>query len=432
MKMIIKEIDIEEAIEILASQLSTRQTFLRQKYSPLKLEIENMTKDIVFQEKELNKQYKIFSSKKIYKDPMRVKDKNARHRTEWNLIDTLNRLEAHCSDLKRYVKKRDYILGDALDLKKHINALSFKEIKKKCTEDLEWISKNYSCCFKKQDNEGKPTLIITFKTKEDSILTNLDGESFNLGNFMIDIFFRISENDFLVKAQELNPNYNIDSEYFHPHVSAAAEVCLGEGLRLMQNYLRLLEINQIPEIIEAILNTYNPNSAYYPLEFWNQRRCSSCDEFSEETLPCHSCGDGICSNCAILCSDCGKEFCGECIGGCESCRENFCEDCMDEDDNLCRHCQEEIQKEKEEEEKKEEDQEEDQEKKEEPKPPHTERIIADSQLEVEMCADCHTLIQKELLNKCYKTLALACDNCMVTDKETGYLVRKTAIEENLF
>ena len=141
----------------------------------------------------------------------------------------------------------------------------------------------------------------------------------------------------------------------HPHVEAN-RLCEGDAqptIRLALQQGRLFDFFQI---VQQVLGTYNPSSAYVQLSDWTGVQCRDCGFASslDDSRDCSDCGSGICCECVRECDTCSNQLCGDChdtcddccevickncTETCENCKEIFCNDCMTENER-CKSCEE--------------------------------------------------------------------------------------------
>jgi hypothetical protein len=157
-----------------------------------------------------------------------------------------------------------------------------------------------------------------------------------------------------VVALEPNPACSSESTT-HPHV-VEDRLCEGDGkLPIVQalHHGRLLDFFQI---VNRVLNNYNPSSAYVALSDWEGSGCSDCGEIvgPDDERTCGMCEGTLCGNCALTCERCESSCCYECSRHCESCGQDLCRGCAIEcekcqrplctkclsDSDLCPDCQE--------------------------------------------------------------------------------------------
>ena len=115
----------------------------------------------------------------------------------------------------------------------------------------------------------------------------------------------------------------------HPHVQGHAlcagdaedplDIAVGEG-RLADAFL----------LVRSVLTTYNPRSAYAPLDAWDGSTCSECDRVvvQDDRLSCEGCDADLCDQCAGSCSVCSATRCGECLDRCPVCEDRCCPGCL--------------------------------------------------------------------------------------------------------
>ncbi len=227
------------------------------------------------------------------------------------------------------------------------------------TEDLKAVEKEFGGLHYDQDDDE--IVVIS----EDIIFSNV-----NLGSFEIRI--PISMGGSRVTIVACNPNYPAaDEETTHPHVQSNT-MCLGRGTDQFYDAMQQGRILDAFTILNSILETYNPDSAYVKIENWNRdsddyEECNDCgDEISiEEATSCHKCSSSYCRDCVFECSGCqeyycaycisrsskcsickGKHLCGDCTYQCKTCKEIFCNECINDDDEdkelNCANCQKDL------------------------------------------------------------------------------------------
>lgn len=212
-------------------------------------------------------------------------------------------------------------------------------------------------------------------------------EGVELGRFDIVIDTRRVGRDgraYVIYAVEPNPAEK-DSSIIHPHV-CGDELCEGEGHAIIRAATRECRMYDLADIINSILNTYNPGSPYVRLSDWKAPPCNTCGEpcverdddlegpCSECARPhcdrcarariyrctdceevycrtcrtrysCVSCEDAICSRCARTCDSCNEYICSNCQYTCENCDNILCSGCYTgesgETESRCASCREE-------------------------------------------------------------------------------------------
>lgn len=147
----------------------------------------------------------------------------------------------------------------------------------------------------------------------------------------------------------------------HPHVQNGA-LCEGDAqpaIRLSLQQCRLLDFFQL---VENVLSTYNPSSAYVTIAEWEGESCTHCGHTMHSDQPgecfecdamvcadcvstCHACGEAVCGNCEEACGACLEHKCKSCVSGCVDCDERCCCDCLSENER-CVSCEEKAKEEK--------------------------------------------------------------------------------------
>lgn len=156
-----------------------------------------------------------------------------------------------------------------------------------------------------------------------------------------------------VVALDANPPTSGD-EVTHPHVQSEA-LCEGEGSDAIRRALDEGRLNDFFCIVDLILRTYNPDSAYVRLDEWGGVTCQACGDYmaSDESsrcdwcdkelcleclCRCESCADRFCTNCLSSCRECGEDCCEYCKRSCDQCSEKFCPSCLHQ--GICDACNE--------------------------------------------------------------------------------------------
>ena len=181
-------------------------------------------------------------------------------------------------------------------------------------------------------------------------------EDLNLGCFRIELHLDTlaGRGYYEVVAVDTNRASSND-RVTHPHVQDD-RLCEGDAqpaIKLALQQGRLLDFFQI---VEQVLSTYNPDSAYVMIDQWKGTTCRHCGHSADpdETRECGGCDAIICDSCVYRCCDCDDSFCGNCdatCGGCldsvckscvktcQACDESFCSDCLTENER-CTPCEE--------------------------------------------------------------------------------------------
>lgn len=205
------------------------------------------------------------------------------------------------------------------------------------------------CCVK-FDFENKTLSVTTESISLDDIY---------LGEFKIQLYI-----DKLTEAHRMSPYYVIaldphpaatSSDVTHPHVSNDI-LCEGDGHVAICTALQQGRFCDFFTMIVSILNTYNPDSPYVPLNEWEGRPCFDCgficdsdesyycsccdnDFCSECSSYCRMCEETICLGCGSTCDGCDSMICSRCVQECSECGCNCCDQCIE--NGICNQCQEE-------------------------------------------------------------------------------------------
>jgi hypothetical protein len=137
-----------------------------------------------------------------------------------------------------------------------------------------------------------------------------------------------------VLALEPNPASSSESTT-HPHI-VDERLCEGDGKMPIARALHQGRLFDFFQIVNRVLNTYNPSSAYVALSDWEGSGCSDCGEIIDRDYErtCDTCEGTLCGNCALTCERCEAPCCYECSRRCESCGQDLCRGCADE----CEDC----------------------------------------------------------------------------------------------
>lgn len=149
-----------------------------------------------------------------------------------------------------------------------------------------------------------------------------------------------------IKAWALEPNEK--RGYFHPHVDSG-RLCSGDAQNALALAITSLDIQAFFEIVEAVLNTYNPESPYIKIEEWTGYTCSDCGAPGlSEYYTCEGgdCWVTLCSDCALFCSECEQYYCTSCYTQsedlvklyCLKCERNQCLPCWENTGACCDSC----------------------------------------------------------------------------------------------
>lgn len=166
-----------------------------------------------------------------------------------------------------------------------------------------------------------------------------------LGPFAIDFRkkgYGISLHHFEIEALQPEPA-STDSELTHPHVKGG-ELCAGDAKAPMRAALESGRLVDTFLLIQSVLQTYNPRSAYGKLDQWYGIACSDCARTidPEDSISCQACEQQLCDQCYCPCSSCSTTYCPACMNGCSSCKSSYCEACLEPSERngkpLCFNC----------------------------------------------------------------------------------------------
>lgn len=154
-------------------------------------------------------------------------------------------------------------------------------------------------------------------------------EGIDLGPFEIRLAIDTfgPEADYRIRA--LDPRTPPDrSEIPHPHVQDEG-LCAGEGRLPIRQALAGGRLFDLFLLVRQILETYNPGSAYLPLEQWEGIPCRDCGRFASEAEAgcCDRCGADLCPDCLSACGGCDASGCADCFHRCSGCGSPFCSRC---------------------------------------------------------------------------------------------------------
>ena len=115
-------------------------------------------------------------------------------------------------------------------------------------------------------------------------------------------------------------------------------MCEGDALPTIKLALQQGRLLDFFQIVEQVLSTYNPNSAYVTIDQREGTTCRHCGHTADpdETRECADCGAMICDSCVYCCCDCEDSFCGNCDATCGGCSDSICKSCV----KTCQECEE--------------------------------------------------------------------------------------------
>lgn len=174
---------------------------------------------------------------------------------------------------------------------------------------------------------------VVFVTTEE---VELEGVEF--GRFRIQLDFRdLAQGLNCYQVIALSPNRAAcRDDATHPHVTDDA-LCEGDGTVPLQLALETGRLSDFFLIVDRILRTYNPASAYVSIDDWDDSSsCSACGGRvdHEESRYCDQCESTVCSDCSTWCQHCDRSGCDACLSLCPDCRDSCCHNCL----SLCAAC----------------------------------------------------------------------------------------------
>jgi len=155
-----------------------------------------------------------------------------------------------------------------------------------------------------------------------------------LGPFMIQLMVDRINSELPVECFDviaIEPHPAADNPHVtHPHVSSQ-RLCAGDATVPISSALKGGRICDCFLLIHSVLNTYNPDSPFVPLEEW----------YGDYKL-CYDCGLKIQQEQSYNCPDCGHRFCKDCIIKFSCCSELICTACQENvqyvEQTQCREC----------------------------------------------------------------------------------------------
>ena len=222
--------------------------------------------------------------------------------------------------------------------------------------------------------EGKPVMWV-WSNRENSrgklgvqtapiVLEDTNGEVYKLGPMIMWYNLVIQSrygNDGVARYEGLYPEVDIEAvepywdsneEYFHPHVSGE-RLCAGDGGTALSAALVRGDMYSVFEIVEAILGEYNPDSPYKALEEWEGGgiECASCgcEMGDDDKYYCERCNSDVCESCSFYCEVCNENYCLGCAERsdghnyhktweCAECGKQMCSGCAMESGFHCGEC----------------------------------------------------------------------------------------------
>ncbi|TWU19200.1 hypothetical protein [Allorhodopirellula heiligendammensis] len=239
------------------------------------------------------------------------------------MLDALN-------DLQREVDDAIYVAAASMAPRRSISLAGV-------TADLLAIEAEFPAC---DFDFTKKTIAVTTEP--------IEIEYTHLGAFRIELELKYLGQScpYRVVAVDPNPTTSCDSTT-HPHVQSET-LCEGEGHGPIKLALTEGRLHDFFTVVNQILHTYNPHSAYTTLGDWSGTECRDCGSTVDEddlcscdqcdaqicsgcTCSCDGCSETHCDDCMTKCEGCQDSFCGSCISSCDRCNKPFCQDCLTEE-----------------------------------------------------------------------------------------------------
>jgi hypothetical protein len=178
-------------------------------------------------------------------------------------------------------------------------------------------------------------------------------EGTDLGRFQIVLKWPDLGGHRAYRVRALDPQSATGSrEVTHPHVRND-ELCEGDGSVAIAAALAEGRLLEFFLLVRQVLETYNPDSAFIPLDRWDGVNCQDCGDRmpADEAGHCDRCEDPLCSDCSIGCDRCHAYVCNGCSSLCEACESSHCTSCLTNESGrlLCDTCLEEARAEEEDE-----------------------------------------------------------------------------------
>ncbi len=192
-----------------------------------------------------------------------------------------------------------------------------------------------------------PEVSINWDTNQLMVVTDrIVLEDIDLGPFCL----RLNWNEWTLR-QDLHsleviadePNTaELNAEVTHPHVRNG-ELCSGDAQFALLKALQQGRLAEVFLLVQAVLNEYNPGSAYVKLENWHGTSCNNCGTSvnDDDRSYCEACQNDYCTYCCDNCGNCGACRCLGCLESCSACDERFCPGCLSTtvtDQSICRSC----------------------------------------------------------------------------------------------
>ena len=117
------------------------------------------------------------------------------------------------------------------------------------------------------------------------------------------------------------------SEVTHPHVRDRT-LCAGDATRPIAIALEAGRLTDAFQLVNAVLQNYNRDSAFARLDEWDGQSCADCGRsIIDETNGCEVCGSELCDSCITSCNVCENPRCLGCLADCAVCEQGCCRRC---------------------------------------------------------------------------------------------------------
>ncbi len=185
---------------------------------------------------------------------------------------------------------------------------------------------------------------IAFDSKEKCISVEIEPielEGVLLGPFQIRLDLAklpFLERKAVYKVIAREPNRPACNETVtHPHVRGDL-LCEGDAASSINNALLDGRLCDFFLLVQSVLRTYNSDSPYVKLEYWEGVPCYDCGCVvdGDYRFQCQGCENDFCNDCVSACSQCGFTACHSCMGACDICEQALCDGCR----KTCRKCRE--------------------------------------------------------------------------------------------
>lgn len=157
----------------------------------------------------------------------------------------------------------------------------------------------------------------------------LDGLQLGAFEIVLDLETLADANGAYYEVIAVDGNYaQSDDDVTHPHIQAN-RLCEGDAQPTIKLALRQGRLLDFFQIVEQVLQTYNPASAYVKIKDWQGCSCGHCGSLVSDDDLCHcsDCATDACNECVYSCVNCDATVCGRCERTCEGCCEAYCDNC---------------------------------------------------------------------------------------------------------